>query len=156
MIEIAIPNIKTYSFDHLVLDLNGTICCDGHLISGVEDQLSGLSNNINIHILTADTFGQGVAQTKNLNCVTKILHAQNQAIEKQDYVFSLDPSKCVCIGNGYNDHLMIKVAAIGIAVIQCEGAAVQTMLNADIVCPDIQTALDLLIFPKRLIATIRN
>jgi soluble P-type ATPase len=156
MIQISIPNTKTYSFEHLVLDLNGTLSCDGDLIPGVEDQLIGLSNKINIHILTADTFGQGMAQTKDINCFTKILQTNNQSLEKQDYVISLDSSKCVCIGNGYNDHLMVKVAVVGIAVIQCEGAAVQTILNADIACPDIKTALDLLIFPKRLIATLRN
>jgi len=145
-----------YSFEHLVLDLNGTLSCDGQIISGIEDLLIGLSKHIHIHVLTADTFGQGLTQTKNMNCTTKILETDNQSLEKQDYVKSLDEKKCVCIGNGYNDHLMLKSAALGIAVIQCEGAAVQTLLNADIVCPDIKTALDLLIFPKRLIATLRN
>jgi len=156
MIKITISNLKTYEFEHLVLDLNGTLCCDGLFIPGVEDQLIGLSDQIKIHILTADTFGQANTQTKKLNCLTQILKTDHQSHEKNVYVKSLDAEKCVCIGNGYNDHLMVKSAAIGIAVIQCEGAAVQTLMNADIVCTGIKTALDLLIFPKRLIATLRN
>jgi len=156
MIKITISEAKKYSFKHLVLDLNGTLSCDGHLIPGVEEQLATLSGNINVHVLTADTFGQGVAQTKNINCVTHILKTSDQSLEKQNYVTRLDASTCVCIGNGYNDHLMVKAAEVGIVVNQCEGLAVQTLFNADIVCPDIKTALSLLIFPKRLIATLRN
>jgi soluble P-type ATPase len=156
MMTITISNIKTYILDHLVLDLNGTLCCDGFLIPDIEDQLVALSKKLNIHVLTADTFGQGIAQTNKINCITNILKTDNQSLEKQNYVKSLDELKCVCVGNGKNDHLMVKAAAIGIAVVQCEGAAVQTLINADIVCPDIKTALELLIFPKRLIATLRD
>jgi len=156
MITITISKFKTYILDHLVLDLNGTLCCDGYLIHDIEDQLIALSKKLHIHVLTADTFGQGITQTKKIDCRINILKTENQSQEKQDYVKSLDVSKCVCIGNGYNDHLMVKAAAIGIAVVQCEGAAIQTLINADIVCPDIRTALDLLNFPKRLIATLRN
>jgi P-type E1-E2 ATPase len=156
MITINIPKGKTYSLAHLVLDLNGTLCCDGQLIAGVVPRLKDLSKELSIHVLTADTFGLGTAQTKQVKCITKILETKNQSQEKEAYVNNLNASQCVCIGNGFNDHLMLKSAAIGIAVIQCEGAAIQTLFNADIACPDIETALDLLIFPKRLIATLRN
>jgi soluble P-type ATPase len=156
MITIAIPTVKTYSLAHLVLDLNGTLCCDGLLIDGIVPKLKELSTNISIHVLTADTYGLGISQTKQFECITKILETDNHSQEKDAYVTHLNASQCVCIGNGYNDHLMVQSAAIGIAVIQCEGAAVQTLLNADIACPDIETALDLLIVPKKLIATLRN
>jgi soluble P-type ATPase len=62
----------------------------------------------------------------------------------------------VCVGNGRNDRLMLQVAGLGIVVVQAEGAAVQTALAADILSPDILTALDLLIHPLRLVATLRS
>jgi soluble P-type ATPase len=59
------------------------------------------------------------------------------------------------MGNGRNDRLMLQTAALGVAVCQAEGAAVQTMLAADVIVPDTQAALDLLIYPLRLVATLR-
>jgi soluble P-type ATPase len=46
-------------------------------------------------------------------------------------------------------------AALGIAVIQAEGAAPQTLCAADVVVREIGDALDLLVQPKRLAATLR-
>ncbi|HDS06024.1 MAG TPA: ATPase P, partial [Bacteroides sp.] len=57
MIEIEIPGYKTIHAEHLVLDFNGTLAVDGHLIDGVADQLFRLSADLEVHVLTADTFG---------------------------------------------------------------------------------------------------
>ena len=57
--------------------------------------------------------------------------------------------------NGQNDNLMLAVAALGIVVIGEEGAAVQTILASRVICRDILSALDLLLKPKRLTATLR-
>ena len=62
----------------------------------------------------------------------------------------------VCIGNGRNDSLMLKEAALGICLIQAEGANVVSLLNADIACKSAKDALELLLNPKRLIATLRK
>jgi soluble P-type ATPase len=62
----------------------------------------------------------------------------------------------VAIGNGANDALMLEHAALGILVMGGEGAAVEALLRARVVVTDICEALDLLLFPKRLIATLRR
>ena len=54
-----------------------------------------------------------------------------------------------------NDRLMLQTAGLGIAVMQAEGAAVETVLAADVVVPDIIAGLDLLLHPLRLVATLR-
>jgi soluble P-type ATPase len=69
---------------------------------------------------------------------------------------SLDPTRTVAIGNGSNDHLILKEAALGIAVLGEEGMSVSSMKNADIVVKNISNALDLFLKPKRLIATLRE
>jgi soluble P-type ATPase len=51
---------------------------------------------------------------------------------------------------------MLEAAALGIAVVQREGAAVATVGNADIVCTSILDALALLRHTRRLVATLRS
>ncbi len=75
---------------------------------------------------------------------------------KLEYVRALDANRVVAIGNGRNDRAMIEAAALGIAVIQVEGAAVETLLAADIAVSSVLDALDLLASPLRLAATLRR
>jgi soluble P-type ATPase len=51
---------------------------------------------------------------------------------------------------------MLKTAALGICILSTEGTAVDTLLAADLVAPDIQSALDLLEKPLRIIASLRQ
>jgi len=50
----------------------------------------------------------------------------------------------------------LRTAALGIATVQREGAAVEAMRGADIVVHDVRDALDLLLQPRRLVATLRS
>ena len=67
----------------------------------------------------------------------------------------LGPQRTIAIGNGYNDHLMVKEAVLGIAVIGREGAARETVMNADVVVTDVLDALNLILKPLRHRATLR-
>jgi len=49
-----------------------------------------------------------------------------------------------------------RIAALGIATVQREGAAVEAVQAADIVALDVRDALDLLLVPRRLLATLRS
>lgn len=62
----------------------------------------------------------------------------------------------VAVGNGMNDRLMLRTAALGILVLGNEGTSVQALSSADIVVKDILDGLDLLLNPKRIIATLRG
>jgi soluble P-type ATPase len=62
----------------------------------------------------------------------------------------------VAIGNGNNDQIILKEAALGIAVLGDEGVAASAMKSADIVVKSIHNALDLFLKPKRLIATLKE
>ncbi len=156
MIEIAIPGYETLKLEHLVLDHNGTLACDGILIEGVKDRLQKLAGHLKIHVLTADTFGKARAQLQDAPCKLSILTAENQDIGKIKYVRELGPNQTVCIGNGRNDRYMLKHAVLGIAVMLAEGVAVEALKNADVICTDINDALDLLLNPLRLTATLRS
>jgi len=85
-----------------------------------------------------------------------ILPAEDQAQGKLAYVDNLGRDQVAAIGNGRNDRLMLEAAVLGIALIPGEGAAFEALSAADVIMSDIQSALDVLLFPKRLIATLRS
>jgi soluble P-type ATPase len=85
-----------------------------------------------------------------------VIDEQYQEISKLTYVNGIGAQHSACIGNGRNDRLMLKEAALGIAVILEEGCALETLVAADVVCTGIVSALDLLQKPLRLTATLRS
>ena len=155
MIEISIPGRDVLRLKHLVLDYNGTLATDGSLITGVQKSLNSLADKLAIHVITADTFEKAAESLKAVNCQLTILSNGNQQQQKADFVKKLGKQHTVAIGNGLNDALMLKEAALGLAVIQEEGAAVKTVQSADIAFNRITDALGLLLNPMRLIATLR-
>jgi soluble P-type ATPase len=155
MLEIDIPGHRKLRLQHLVLDFNGTMACDGALFDGVRERLDALSGQLQIHILTGDTFGKARSQLAGIPCELSILPVESQDRLKLEYIRRLGPEAAVCVGNGRNDRLMLQEAGLGIAVVQAEGAAVQAALVADVLAPDILAALDLLLHPLRLVATLR-
>jgi soluble P-type ATPase len=62
----------------------------------------------------------------------------------------------IAVGQGANDAEMLRLAAVGVAVLSKEGTSVETLLVADLVMPDIFTVLELLENPMRLVATLRK
>ncbi|MHB8069034.1 MAG: HAD family hydrolase [Desulfobaccales bacterium] len=155
MLEINIPGAKLLRLTHLILDYNGTLACDGALLEGVAARLEILAKQLEIHIVTADTFGSVRAQVAGLPVRLAVIPPENQAQAKANYIDILGSSNSVAIGNGRNDGLMLKQAALGIAVMQTEGAATEALLAADLVTPGIIEALDLLLYADRLRATLR-
>jgi soluble P-type ATPase len=156
VLELTIPGAGTLRLQHLVLDFNGTLACDGVLLQGVRARIDRLSEQLQVHVLTADTFGTARDQLRELPCEITLLPAQEQSEAKRAYVQRINPGSAVCIGNGMNDRLMLEHAALSIAVVQEEGAAVATLQAADVVARNILDALDLLLNPQRLVATLRR
>lgn len=156
MLEINVPGHRILKLSHLILDYNGTIACDGRLLQGVKERLADLSKTLNVHVVTADTFGSVRKALSDVSCHVEIIPIEDQAQAKLDYVQLLCLENCVCMGNGRNDRLMLKNAAFGVAVVQAEGGAADAILAADIVVGSILDALDLLSHPLRLTATLRS
>ncbi|MDD2557991.1 MAG: ATPase P [Desulfuromonas sp.] len=156
MFELSIPGVGQLHCEHLLLDCNGTLTCDGKLLDGVSARLQKLAQHMHIEVITADTYGNATTTLETLGCDIHIIPAANQAEAKRDHLVARNAASCIAIGNGYNDALMLKEAAIGIGVIQQEGAAGIILQHADIICRDICDALDLLLQPKRLAATLRR
>ena len=156
MIELNIPGRGFIQLAHLVCDVNGTLAIDGQLIEGLPKMLTGLRDRLEIHLLTANTHGQQDMIDMKLNLNTKIIDQGNEPEQKAAYVRSLNSDHVIAIGQGANDASMLESAAIGICVLSCEGSSKEALLAADLIVPDIITALELLEKPLRLVATLRK
>jgi soluble P-type ATPase len=156
VLTLNIPGAPSLELEHLVLDYNGTIALDGDIIDGVEWRLQALSESLAIHLITADTFDTVADAWASLGCKVSIVPPSDQHVAKRDYLRELGAAKVVAVGNGRNDALMLEEAALGIAVIQAEGAAREAVLAADVIVTDIADALDLLLNPLRVTATLRT
>ncbi len=156
MIQIKIPGVRVIHAEHLVLDYNGTLAEDGRIISGVADLLDKLSEKLEVHVITADTFGKAAAELTCINCTLDIIGAGDQQREKLDFIERLGADKVIAIGNGFNDLLMLESAGLGIAVIQKEGASAKTVAASDIVVTSITHGLELVLNPVRIAATLRG
>lgn len=156
MIELNIPGRGTLRLSHLVCDVNGTLTLDGRLMDGLIRPLNMLRDRLELHLITADTHGKQteIDQVLNLNAVR--LQPGDEAAQKADFVRSLGAEEVVAIGQGANDALMLKVAGLGIAILSREGLSRETLLEADMVMPDILAALELLEKPMRIVATLRK
>jgi P-type E1-E2 ATPase len=142
--------------EHLVLDLNGTVALDGEMIPGVDDRVVILSDHLAVHLATADTHGNAEGISLRLGGQLACVEPGYEATQKQALVERLGKGQVVAIGNGANDARTLSAAALGIAVLGREGLAVETLRSADLVVGRIEDALDLLLHPQRLVATLRR
>jgi soluble P-type ATPase len=151
-VAISIPGRGELRLEHLLLDVNGTLTDRGELIDGVEERLDRLREVLDIHLVSADTFGtlDAIAERVQVRTV--------RAPTGEDKVWALDMlgrEACVVLGNGANDVLALEAAALGLAVLGPEGASAAALRSADVVCASAVAALDLLLDPMALSATLR-
>ena len=156
MLHMAIPGRGKYTLEFLVLDMNGTIATDGRISGKVRDKINLLAKRLKVYILTADTRGDAETKLGRTQAEVVRLDAGEEAPQKQQFVKEIGVEKTIAVGNGYNDHLMVQEAALGIAVIGREGAARETVANADVVVNEMVDALDLILKPLRHQATLRK
>ena len=156
MVSVDIPGFGKLRLEHLVVDYNGTLALDGRPLPGVRPRLRRLARSVRIHVVTADTFGKARAGLAGLTCGLQVLAQGGEDRAKAAYVRRLGPQRVVCIGNGRNDRLMLRAAALGIVVMQHEGASAETVRASDVLVPRAADALDLLLKPRRLVASLRS
>lgn len=156
MLQIDVPGFGLIQATHLVCDYNGTIAEDGRLLPGIAKRFRTLAQKLTIVVVTADTFGSVAAACADLPVSVTLLPPGNQDLAKKEVIATLGCDHVIAVGNGRNDAAMLATARLGIAVIQRECAAATTMMAADVVATDIDDALDLLLNPLRLTATLRT
>src|SRR5579885_360557 len=153
MIRIDIPQRGRIEQKHTGFDITGTLAVDGSPFPGVIDRLKQLAEALSLHALTAGTHGNLVELERVLGFPLQIIGSGE---EKTRYVERLGPENVIAFGNGMNDVGMLRVAAVGVAISGREGLAVPVLQAADIVVHGPVEGLELLLYPRRLIATLRG
>lgn len=156
MIELNIPGRDTIQIEHLVCDVNGTLAVDGKLSEGLPRLLKALQDRLTIHLLTADTHSRQAIIDQQLGLQAIRVKQGKEVEQKAAYVQGLNAAQVAAIGQGANDAAMLKAAALGVGILSAEGIASETLLAADLVVPDIYTALELFDKPLRIVATLRK
>ena len=156
MISVNIPGREeSIRIEHVVLDYNGTIACDGRLIEGAAERIGELSKLAKVYILTADTYGTVRQQCEGIGAEVKTFAHAGAAVCKEEIVRELGEHVCV-IGNGFNDIQMMDLSELGICVIDREGAYSGLINHSDIIVNNALDALDLLLKTDRIKADLRN
>jgi soluble P-type ATPase len=156
MIDVDVPGFGRLSLSELVCDFNGTLACDGRLLDDARVLLPRVASLVNVRVVTGDTFGSARKALHDYPCEVRLLGALDQARAKADFVAEIGAERVVAIGNGRNDRLMLEAAALGIGVIGDEGIAAEAASASDIVTRHIRDALQLLLEPRRLVASLRD
>jgi soluble P-type ATPase len=152
--RIDIPGWGSVDIENIVIDLDGTMATDGKISHEVKEKIGELAPLAKIYVLTANP--QGPADEEIAGMKAELIKVSNEDSKqgKFDFLKTLNLEMTVAIGNGSNDQLILKEAALGIAVLGDEGVSVSAMKSADIVVKNIQSALDLFLKPRRLITTL--
>jgi P-type E1-E2 ATPase len=156
MIDIAIPGFGQLHLTTVVCDYNGTLARDGLLLDHVRMRLPQVAEKLRIHVVTGDTFGTAHKELRGIPCEISVMPSQGQAEAKVDLVTQLGADQIVAIGNGRNDRLMLAAAALGIGVVGDEGMAGEAQQASDVIVRHIVDAFELLLEPRRLVATLRG
>ncbi len=114
MKRVEIPGREPLELAHLLLDVNGTLTSRGTLLEGVPERIEALKRELEVHLLSADTFGSLAAVGAVLGVGAAVVV---DGAEKEAVVRRLGPERCAAVGKGANDALMLETAALGIAVI---------------------------------------
>jgi P-type E1-E2 ATPase len=153
-VEVTIPGRRRpLRIEHVVFDFNGTVAVEGRLIRGVAARLEALAARAEVVVMTADTFGTARSALARLPIT---VHIVRNGAEKRRFVESLGGSTVAAVGNGTNDVPMLRAAGLGIVVLGDEGTSGQALRAATVVARDIHVAIDLILKPRRLIATLRR
>ncbi|MEA3240065.1 MAG: ATPase P [Pseudomonadota bacterium] len=156
MLKLEIPGRRDIFLEGIVFDMNGTLTVDGELAARDRELLMLLAGKLKVYVLTADTFGTAATMFAGLPLDICRLKGRTGFLEKKKFIDSRDSSSLAAVGNGYNDHLMLQSAALGICVLGVEGAHPLTMTQADLVVSSTGAALELFLHPLRLVAGLRR
>jgi P-type E1-E2 ATPase len=156
MISVSVPGWGDLDIEYLVVDYNGTCAFDGKIKENVKEMLEKVSRYIKVFIITSDTYGNIDTEGNTIGFSIIKVGKEGSGAEKAKIIQELGPEKIVAIGNGSNDVLMLKEAALGIGVIGEEGCSKDILKEADFVVKNVTDALSILLHPERIVATLRD
>jgi soluble P-type ATPase len=163
VIRVDVPGLGPLEIRWIVTDYTGTHAFGGTLRDGVRSRLARLAARVDIHVITADTFGtarrelDGVPVTVHLLAPGEPHDAQKLRVATAQ---AIDLRHAAAFGNGNNDRVLLRAVrdagGLAVAVDNGEGCALDALLSASLFITGAENALDLLLEPDRARATLRG
>lgn len=155
-IDLEIPDWKRLHLESVLFDMNGTLSSAGVVAPETRRRLADLAAQFQVVVMSADTFGTLEREMAGLPVMIRRTEPGAGAPQKLAFLETLGADSTVAVGNGRNDVLMLEASALGIAILGPEGLAREALLAADLVFASIDDALDCLLDPRRLVASLRG
>jgi soluble P-type ATPase len=156
-LNLEIPGWGSLHLLHALFDLNGTLALDGILSEAIRERLQRLQEVLAVHVITADTHGTASVLVQGCGDIEVVrIRPGSEAWQKGAFLQKLGAEHTVAFGNGANDVLMLRQARLGVCLMNGEGTATQALLAGDILVRSAEEAVDLLLIPARLLATLRR
>ncbi len=158
MKKVNIPHFGLLEISNIIFDINGTLQFNGKISNKLIEKFRALKRHYNIFLISSDTRGNLNELAKKLDSKYIRINTGNQtdAEAKNKELLKLGKENTIAIGNGNNDMLMLKNAALGILIIGSEGASGKSLMNADVIFTNPNDAIDFLLDEKTIIATLRG
>jgi soluble P-type ATPase len=90
-ITINIPGFGKVQINSILSDYTGTLACGGKLVLGVKERLLRLAERVDIHIVTADSFGTAEEELKALPLVCRRLKREKEDVQKAHCAVEMNP-----------------------------------------------------------------
>lgn len=157
-IALDIPGFGKRLIRTVISDYTGTLACRGKLAPATKLRLRRLLALVDLHIITADSYGTAGQQLKGI-VEPHRLRSKRHDVEKRDFARRFALRHVAAFGNGNNDRLLLKAVKAGggiaVAVDNGEGCAVDSLVHANIFIVGAANALDLFLNPTACKATLR-
>lgn len=153
MLKYEPKGVEPFELNTVILDLNGTLSVNGQVPDGVRERLDKLKAlGFKIYLFSGDQRGTAAGIAINLGIE---LQKATTLEEKAALTNKLDLKHTVAIGNARIDIGTFKPVKLRIGTLQAEGIHVEILKHIDVLTPSINDALDLLLNPDSLCATMR-
>lgn len=151
--KYIMPGVGELELNTIIFDLNGTLAVHGKVPQEAFEQIQKLKDiGFTCVLFSGDQRGnaQKLAQELGIEFIsTRDTDAKRQAAQKYP------KEHTVAIGNGRIDIGVFENAKVRIGTLQAEGIHTAILPYIDILVPSIIDALDLLLDPDSLAATMR-
>jgi soluble P-type ATPase len=155
-ILLKIPKFKTIDVKNIVFDFNGTIATSGEVSEKIVKKIMQLTQQFNVYIVTADTFGTVQERFNKTDIEVYIIDQETGTVAKAKFIQKIGAEQTIALGNGNNDCQMLEKSAIGISVLGAEGLSVKTLKSSDLLINDVLDFFEMIEQPKKLIASLRQ
>ena len=149
MIAIQRPGQAPLEADFLLIGFEGTLATDRRVHPKAKDKINLLSKRLKIYVLTTSERAVVEGALRRVKAELVFMTEGGASEAKLALLRQLGKDRAVALGNGLSDVSILEESALGICVLNREGATTEAIAGADLVMLNVLDALDFLLKPLR-------